>query len=156
MDWLDNLFQLLIVFLGSLSFALFYRIQQKKLLPASLGGVLAWGAYLLAGLFLQGEVARFFIAAVVLTIYGEVMARVLKCPATVFIVTAACPLIPGRYLYETMACFTRGDYAAFSQTGLHTLLLAAALAAGMLLPMSLFQLVRRGRSLLAGHGKIQF
>lgn len=94
---------------------------------------------------ISSEVPRFFIASVVLTIYGEILARVVKCPATLFLVTAAVPLIPGGSLYHTMRYFVEGDFAACSAQGLNTLLLALAIAAGMIVPTSLFQLIRRIR-----------
>ena len=63
----------------------------------------------------------------------------------VFLVTAAVPLIPGGSLYHTMRYFVAGDFAACSAQGLSTMLLALAIAAGMIVPTSLFQLVRRVR-----------
>lgn len=101
--------------------------------------------YLALGPVISSEVPRFFIASVVLTIYGEILARVVKCPATLFLVTAAVPLIPGGSLYHTMRYFVEGDFAACSAQGLNTLLLALAIAAGMIVPTSLFQLIRRIR-----------
>lgn len=151
---MENLWQLTLVWAGAFSFALLFRIERHKLLPASLGGLLAWGAYLLAGRVSAEEVTRYFLAAVALTIYGEVMARVMKCPATVFIVVAAIPLIPGRYLYNTMEYFLARDYAEAIHAGQFALLLSAALATGMLFPMSVFQLIRRTRALISGHLKI--
>ena len=76
---------------------------------------------------------------------GDLLARVVKCPATLFLVTAAVPLIPGGSLYNTMRYFVEGDFAASSSQGLNTILLALAIAAGMIVPMSMFQLVRRVR-----------
>ena len=52
------------------------------------------------------DVPRFFVASVVLTIYAEILARVVKCPATLFLVTAAVPLIPGGSLYNTCLLYT--------------------------------------------------
>ena len=87
--------ELITAFLGSLGFALLFRVRREKLLLASLGGLLAWGIYLLMGFATDQDVVRYFAASVVLTVYGEIMARVVKCPATLFIVTASIPLIPG-------------------------------------------------------------
>ena len=137
--------QLAAAFSGSLGFALLFQVRRGKLLLASLGGLLAWAVYLALGSMIPQDVPRFFIASVVLTIYGEILARVVKCPATLFLVTAAVPLIPGGSLYHTMRYFVAGDFAACSAQGLNTLLLALAIAAGMIVPTSLFQLIRRIR-----------
>ncbi len=140
---MDMLLQLAMAFLGSLGFALLFQVKRERLLLASLGGLLAWGVYLLMGLVSDQEVVRYFVASVVLTVYGETLARIVKCPATLFIVTASIPLIPGGSLYRTMECFMRNDLDAFSSQGLTTVLLAVAIAVGMLFPTSIFHLLRR-------------
>lgn len=140
--------QLVTAFLGSLGFAMLFHVRREKLLLASLGGLLAWGVYLLMGLVSDQDVVRYFVASVVLTIYAETLARVVKCPATLFLVAAAVPLIPGGSLYRTMQYFMMGEFSACSVQGLNTVLLAVAIAVGMLCPMSLFQLARRTRLIL--------
>lgn len=143
----DMLLQLTTAFLGSLGFALLFQVRGKKLLLGSLGGLLAWGVYLWMGCFTGQDVVRYFAASVVLTVYGETLARVVKCPATLLIVTASIPLIPGGSLYRTMEYFMRNDLDAFSRQGLTTVLLAVAIAVGMLFPTAVFQLLRRIRHL---------
>lgn len=133
--------QLATAFLGSLGFALLFHVRREKLLLASLGGLLAWGVYLLVGLVSDQEVVRYFVASVALTVYAETLARVVKCPATLFLVTASIPLIPGGSLYRTMQYFMQNDLGAFSAQALTTVLIAVAIAVGMLFPSSIFQLL---------------
>lgn len=140
---MNYVLQLAAAFSGSMGFALLFQVRRGKLLLASLGGLLAWAVYLALRPVMPQDVPRFFVASVVLTIYAEILARVVKCPATLFLVTAAVPLIPGGSLYNTMRYFVEGDFAASSSQGLNTILLALAIAAGMIVPMSMFQLVRR-------------
>ena len=139
------IWEFLAAFGGTAAFALLFQVRRGKLLLASLGGLLAWAVYLALRPVMPQDVPRFFVASVVLTIYAEILARVVKCPATLFLVTAAVPLIPGGSLYNTMRYFVEGDFAASSSQGLNTILLALAIAAGMIVPMSMFQLVRRVR-----------
>ena len=146
---MNHMIQLAGAFAGSFGFALLFHVRREKLLLASLGGLLAWGVYLLMGLVVVQDVPRFFVASVAVTIYAELLARAVKCPATLFLVTAAVPLIPGGSLYQTMRFFLAGDFAACSAQGLNTLLLAVAIAVGMLCPMSFFQLLRRTREALS-------
>lgn len=137
--------QLVTAFTGSLGFALLFHVRKEKLLLASLGGLLAWGVYLLMGLVSDQDVVRYFAASVALTVYAECLARAVKCPATLFLVTASIPLIPGGSLYRTMEYFMASDLASFSAQALTTVLLAVAIAVGMLFPTAIFQLVRRVR-----------
>ena len=135
--------ELTTAFLGSLGFALLFRVRREKLLLASLGGLLAWGVYLLMGFVTDQDVVRYFAASVVLTVYAEILARVVKCPATLFIVTASIPLIPGGSLYHTMQYFMQNDLSACMAQGLTTVLLAVSIAVGMLCPTAIFHLLRR-------------
>jgi len=141
----EYVMQLATAFAGSLGFAMLFHVRREKLLLASLGGLLAWGVYLLVGIASDQDVVRYFVASVVLTVYAETMARVVKCPATLFLVTAAVPLIPGSSLYHTMQYFMENNLAAFSLQALSTVLLALAIAVGMLFPTSIFQIIRRLR-----------
>lgn len=78
----DMILQLTTAFVGSLGFALLFHVRRDRLLLASLGGLLGWGVYLLMGLATDQEVVRYFVASVVLTVYAETLARLVKCPAT--------------------------------------------------------------------------
>ena len=138
--------QLVTAFIGSWGFAMLFHVRREKLLLASLGGLLAWGAYLLMGFVSDQDVVRYFFASVALTVYAETMARVVKCPATLFLITAAIPLVPGGSLYRTMQFFMQNDLDAFSHQALTTVLLAVAIAVGMLFPTSVFQLLHRVRT----------
>ena len=143
MDYTEYILQLATAFTGSLGFALLFHVRREKLLLASLGGLLAWIVYLLMGAVSDQDVVRYFVASVVLTVYAELLARRVKCPATLFLVTAAVPLIPGGSLYHTMQYFMENDLESFSRQGLTTVLLAVAIAVGMLFPTSIFRLLRR-------------
>lgn len=134
--------QLVTAFIGSWGFAMLFHVRRERLLLASLGGLLAWSVYLLMGFVSDQDVVRYFFAAVALTVYAETLARVVKCPATLFLITAAIPLVPGGSLYRTMQYFMRNDLDAFAFQALTTLLLAVSIAVGMLFPTSVFQLLQ--------------
>ena len=128
---MNYLLQLLMAYLGSLGFGILYNLHGKKLLFASLGGLLAWAVYLLVNQFTPSPYPCAFLASVALTPYSELMARWRKTPATVFLVTSAIPLIPGGNLYETMRCVVQGDWSAAVDNGLVTAQFALAIAVGM-------------------------
>ena len=129
--------QLSAAFIGSLSFAMFFNVRWGKLLSCAFGGCASWGLYLLLGAVISNDVTRYFLVSMALTFYAEIMARVKKTPDTIYIICAAIPLIPGGSLYNTMHCAAEGKWAEFSETGIHTLLLAAAIAVGILCMMTI-------------------
>lgn len=135
--------QLIAAFLGSLGFALLFNIRGNRLLPAATGGLLAWGTYLVVGIWSQSDPLRFLIASIVLTFYAELFARIKKTPATLFLVAGTIPLIPGGYLYHTMNDAVHGRWTAFLVSGKDTMVLAVAIAIGMLVAMSVLQSITR-------------
>ena len=136
---MQNMIQLLAATLGSLGFAMLFNIRGKKLLFATFGGFFAWGVYLLAAHFYENPYFCGFAASVMLTLYAELMARMHKTPVTVFLVSAAIPLIPGAALYRTMNCLMQRQWEFFAAECTYTLLFAASMSAGITLTTVIFR-----------------
>lgn len=139
---MDKLIQLASAWAGTLGFALLFNVRGRKLLFASLGGLLAWAAYMLTELHTPNPYLCAFNATVVLTLYAEIMAILQKTPVTVFLVSAAIPLIPGAGLYRAMNCAVHSDWPGFYAQGSYALLFAASMSAGITLTTTVFSLVR--------------
>lgn len=129
--------QLTAAFIGAMSFAMYFNVRWGKLLSCAFGGLLSWAVYLLLNTFLESDVLSYFFASMALTVYAEIMARVRKSPDTVYIICAAITLVPGGSLYNTMHFAVQGQWKDFFTTGTHTLLLAAAIAVGILCMMTI-------------------
>ncbi|WP_295638907.1 threonine/serine exporter family protein [uncultured Mailhella sp.] len=138
-DWL---IQLVTAFTGALGFAVLFNVQSARLFWAGLGGLIGWAAYLALGEWYQSDVIRFFLASACFTVYAEPLSRLKKTPTTVFLVPAAIPMVPGASLYRSMSFAVSGHWSAFAQQILYTLLLAAAIAAGMVCAMTLLHITR--------------
>ena len=128
--------QLITAFLGTLGFGLLFNIRGKNLWLAAFGGFLSWGLFLLLGLWLQNEPVRYYLCSVLVSVYAEILARVMKTPTTTFIIISLIPLIPGGSLYYTMASALEGNGARFMENGVYTLSLAIALSLGIILVTS--------------------
>ncbi|MCI8402273.1 MAG: threonine/serine exporter family protein [Lachnospiraceae bacterium] len=138
--------QIVSSFFGSLGYAMLFHIRGQRVWLGALGGMAVWIFYLITGLFTDSIYWGFTLASMAATCYGEWLARREKTPATLFLVPAVIPLIPGGSLYDTMYCAVGGDYAGFLNTGLHTLKLAAAISIGILVASSVIQKTLRGLS----------
>ena len=139
-DWI---IQLVTAFTGALGFAVLFNVQSARLFWAGLGGMLGWAVYLFLGLVYQSDVIRFFLASASFTLYSDPLARLKKTPITVFLVPAAIPMVPGASLYRSMSFAVNGQWNAFAQQILYTLLLAAAIAAGIVCAMTVCHIGRR-------------
>lgn len=133
--------QIITAFLGSLGFSVLFNIRRTKLLIAGLGGMLSWSVYLLLGLFFDSDPIRYFFAAIFVTVYAEIFARIKKTPTTSYLVPAFIPLIPGGALYNTMKFALHNDWQSFGDTAVYTIQLALALSAGIIVVSSVMRMV---------------
>ncbi|MDY4515663.1 MAG: threonine/serine exporter family protein [Lachnospiraceae bacterium] len=138
---MQNIIQLIAALFGALGFAAFFNIRGKKLIFATLGGVFAWGSYLIAGCFTDNPFLCAFAASVLLTLYSECMARIHKTPVTLFIVSSAIILIPGASLYRSMNNLMRMQWQEFGKESMYTLLFAASMSAGITFTTLVFRVI---------------
>ncbi len=135
--------QLVTAFFASYGFSMLFGLRRRFLLPAALGGLLCWGVYLGMDAIAHREFLSCLTAAAFAVIYAEVLARSLKTPATLFVVPAILPLVPGGSLYYTMENAVHGRMDAARSFGQQTLVAALAIAAGISFVVALREIQTR-------------
>ena len=138
--WTDFILPCLCAFAGCLGFCLLFNTHGVGMLICSFGGMLGWMTYLLTAPLVQSDIIRSFFAALVISVWSEVMARLRRCPVTSYLLIALFPLVPGGGIYYTMEHAIAGETQAFLDSLLHTLGLAGALAVGVLMVASVVRL----------------
>lgn len=139
MDWITCLW----AFVASAGFALMFEMRRPFFIfAAAFCGFVTWAVYLLTAP-LAGEVVRCLLATIVGSLFAELFARLLRAPATLFLIVGIVPLVPGGGLYYTMEALINGNHAEFAQLGIHAAACAAAIAAGVSLVSSLFRIFTR-------------
>lgn len=128
----EYIIQILAGMVGTTGFAVLYNIRGIRLCFAALGGLISWSGFLLLNLVIENQILCYFIVAVLISLYSEIMARLLKTPTTTFIIISLIPLIPGGSLYYTMTGAFSGSFEVFVTRAANTLGLAGALAAGII------------------------
>ena len=123
--------QLLWAFLATLGFGLLFKAPLRDLPFAAFGGAVSWGAYLGIAALTGSDALSYFGASVIVGLYAEAASAVLKRPATLFIISAIIPLVPGAGMYRTMFEAVSGDAEASARMGFQTLTLAGAIAGGL-------------------------
>ena len=130
-------------FLGCLGFCPAFNVQGIGALLCCLGGGLGWGVYLFSESLCGNTFVSTLIAAVTVSAYSEVMARVRKCPATSYLTIALFPLVPGLTIYQAMDHVIRGDMELFWDKFFLTFGIAGCIALGLLMVSSALDLRRR-------------
>ena len=125
----------LYAFLACIGFCFLFNIHGIGMFICAGGAGLGWLCYIIQA----------FLAALVISAWSEIMARLRRCPVTSYLLVALFPLVPGGGIYYTMEHAVSGEVDLFLSTLLHTLGLAGALAVGALLVASFVRLFQKRR-----------
>ena len=130
----------LFAFLACGAFCFMFEVRKPLfILLCSLIGAAAWAVFLLMG-SMGSEILRYFVATLVVSSLSELCARILKAPATIFLIIGIIPLVPGGGLYYCMESLINGDYATFAQKGLQTAAYAGTIAVGVSMVTSIVRM----------------
>ena len=131
----------LYAFVACVGFSVLFNIHGLGILICAVGGALGWLVYLAAAPVFHSDLLQSFAAAVFISAYSEIMARIRKCPVTAYLLVAFFPLVPGGGIYYAMEHAINGETELFLDVLFHTLGLAGSLAVGVLLVSSLVRLI---------------
>ena len=145
--------QLVMAFVGSLGFAMLFRLRRVLWISASLGGVFCWGGYLLVMYFSDGQIFTSGLAAALAAVYAELLAARKRAPVPLFLIPSVVPLIPGSTLYYTMSAAVQGNTEEVSHYGSLTLQYALSIAGGICIVWTLLSIFRRYYVLQTNKGK---
>lgn len=123
---------------GTLGFCLFFHIKKDKLLYGSIGGILSICIYFACCEYGMNSFFQNFFAAIVATLYAEIIARIAKAPSTVFLIPSVIPLTPGSLLYYTMQAVVDGNDALSKELGEETVMVALGIALGIVFISAIF------------------
>lgn len=89
-------------------FALVMNAPKNSLFLSSLIAALGYAVYT-GFVEINQEILGFFFGTFIIALLGEICARKIKMPATIFIFPAVVPIVPGIGLYQTMLEFVQND-----------------------------------------------
>ena len=138
---MSQLLPCLYAFLACAAFCVVFEVKKPLfILLCSTCGAVGWAAFLLVGLLDEG-VVQYFIATIVVSLLSEILARLLKAPATIFLIVGIIPMVPGGGLYYTMDYLINGNLDLFVQKGIQTAAYAGAIAVGVSMVSSLSRVI---------------
>lgn len=126
-----ELIQIITAGTGALGFAIYFRVSEKNIAAAALGGAAGFGIYLLIYKLGGGLFAANFVAALMIYLYSELCARLLKAPSNIFLIPGIIPLLPGGALYYAMYGIVNEDKEMFVQNGADTAIMTVGIATGI-------------------------
>lgn len=128
---MDAAIQIVTGALGALGFALIAHVKLKHLGAATLGGLLSWAIYLWVIALTNSVFFASLISAMMVYVWSEIMARVMKAPVTIFLVPGILPLLPGSFLYYAMLALLNHQDSVFRQQANTTIAVTLGIACGV-------------------------
>ena len=129
---------------GTIGFCYVLDAPRKTILPASLIALLSYLIYDLMAVGLsQSMIFSYFFATVVITVICEMVARRMRMPTTVFLLSAMVPLAPGYSIYHAMLCLVQNNGALAASSGLSALQAVGAMAVGAAVTSVCFRTIGR-------------
>lgn len=125
--------EILMCTVGTFGYALVFQLRGRHLAVAVIGGALSWICYLGAFSVYASPFLSTVLAAAVVCLWSEAMARLHKAPANLFLAPGIVPLIPGGKLYYTMAAIVSNEMSEALHLGMDTLCIAFSIAGGIVL-----------------------
>ena len=138
----DALLQIAMAGIGTLGFSIYFRVRERNVAASTVAGILGWAIYLLVYYFSEDLFLSNFVAAFLVYIYAEIMARVLKAPSNIFLIPGIIPLLPGGTLYYTMYSIVDGNTDLMISEGTKTVAITFGIAAGIVVGTVLFSYFR--------------
>ena len=123
--------QLITALLGTLGFAVLFRVRAKHLAYAGACGVLTWVLYYTVAFFGGTLFLAAFLSSAAATVFAELCARWRRAPAPVFLVPGTIPIVPGGDLYYTMRYLLIGDFGLFADYLMRALLVGIGIGGGI-------------------------
>lgn len=128
--------KMIYAFMSTAGFAVLFNIPRRNIIHASITGFLGWYVFFLVNQEVASVALASFLGALVVGSVGELFARVLKKPVTIFVIPGIIPLVPGYALYYTMLKIIDKSYITAANTGSNALIVALAIASGIIISSS--------------------
>ena len=138
---IGELIRILTATLGTLGFALVFRVRHWHLVWATLGGTLAWVSDVIVSHLGGGAFLSSLAGALAVCLWSEGRARWRKAPANVYLIPGIVPLLPGSALYYAMEGAIYSDMEVFTQRGIDALLASLGIAGGILIASEIVRII---------------
>lgn len=132
------LIEMLAAFAACVGFSVIYQTRPNRLFWCGFAAGITWGVCRLAECYTTNLFINYMIAAAFGTIMAEVLARITKAPATIYLIPAILPMVPGGSLYYTTFNIVAGNQHLARYYGKRTALAALGIAVGLVIVSVIF------------------
>ncbi len=138
------LLQILGAFFSVVAFSFLLHVPRKFVIWAGLTGAAGWWLYLFLVNHGLSMAMATFLSGCLISLCGQIFARILKTPVTIFVITGILPLVPGAGMYRIADSVIRSD-GMTSYYITQTLIAAGMIALSIMVVDSIFHLFLKNK-----------
>ena len=125
-----------------LGLAVIFRVPARRIPACVVVGALGWLTYLITDYYIDSPVMGCFFGACMVGLCSAEASRIFKEAMTIFVIPGILCLVPGAKIFYTMEALIRNDIEGMAQIGVQTLMMAGAIAMGLLVMGALIKVFR--------------
>lgn len=130
-------------FIGVVAVAVTFGVPRKFLLYSGLAGAVGWLVYLLLKNVGWSEVISMFCAAMMVSLMSHSLARMLKAPVTLFLISGILPLVPGVGMYRIVYNLISNNITLVNYYFRETILIAGMIALAIFIMETIFRIFQK-------------
>lgn len=135
--------QLVTSYVAAAGFGILFNAPKHSLFQCGMVGMFSWMVYyILVEQGLDAVPASLF-GSILVGILSQLCAKIFKMPIIIFNVSGIIPLVPGGLAYDAMRKFVENDYYTAVQLSAKVMLLAGAIAIGLMFSEVIHQLMKK-------------
>ena len=137
----DALLNLILGIISGIGFTTIINIPRKSILIAAMISGIGFLGYNLLVADDYSKMTAAFISTVVIAVLSEISSRLFKDAATVFIIPAILPLVPGAGMYYAMLAVVEKNYDLAGSLANEVFFMSGAIALALLATSSLMKMI---------------
>lgn len=132
-------------FISSMAWCVLFNVPVRTILAGGVAGMVGFLVYSFLPLLNAEVLLSTFVSAAIVSLLSQVMSIFLRVPSTNFSVAGIIPLVPGSLAYKSMLAFVNNDYVEGITLATKTLMVAGAIASGLIFGISVVTIVKGAR-----------
>lgn len=138
------LLQILGAFFSVVAFSFLLHVPPRQIVWAGLIGAAGWWLYLFLLKLDFSMAMSTFLSGCLISLCGQIFARILKTPVTIFVIPGILPLVPGAGMFRIADSVIRSD-GMTSYYITQTLIVAGMIALSIMVVDSIFRLFLKNK-----------
>ena len=124
--------QLISCTIACVGFAYWFNVKGIQVLYSGIGAFFTWAVYYVCFEMTNSNFRATLFGAIFVAIFAQIMARVNRAPATIFLCVCVFPLVPGPNLYYMMYYLVLENYKVAKEEAVTLVLTCVGIALGFI------------------------